>query len=434
MDLFDFPAGPTHTGMAPLAYRMRPENLDQIVGQDHMIGPGAPLRQALEKDKIHSFVLYGPPGTGKTSLAQIIARLTSSRFIPLRAVSAGVSEIRKIAADALEYQKLYRQKTILFVDEIHRFNKSQQDVLLPFVEDGTLTLIGATTENPLYELNNALLSRLKIYVLEALNENAIRTIINRALRDPEKGLALMEIEIAEPAWPVILQEAKGDARIALNMIDALANSYKKEGSPLVINLDLLKNVTGKRYLPYDRQEAYDAISAFIKSIRGSDPDAAIFWLAVMLEGGEDPKYIARRLIVHAAEDIGLADPHALVLAVANAYAVDFTGMPEGRITLAETAIYLSTAPKSNSCITAIDKAIATVREQKRIAVPPHLKDNSHSNTIKTGYKYPHDYGGYIEQEYLPPPVKNKIFYHPGDNKSESQMKLFLDELYPGKQR
>jgi len=432
MDLFDLQMDKKQS--APLAYRMRPRSLDEVRGQEHVIGSNSVLRRSMERDDLHSFVLFGPPGTGKTSIARLIAHMTNSHFEILQAVTGGVNDIKKIAADAAERLKFYQQKTILFVDEIHRFNKSQQDVLLPFVENGTLLLIGATTENPLYELNNALLSRLRLYILEALDEKAMRLIIEDALRDEKRGLGGFDISIDEEATKGIINLVKGDARMALNIIEAVVNSYAEPDRSLHINSMLLEKITGTPMLKYDKtgDYHYDTISAFIKSIRGSDPDAAIFWLAVMLEGGEDPKFIARRLIVHAAEDIGLADPYGLTMAAAAARAVEFVGLPEARIPLAEATIYLATAPKSNSSKTAIDQAIIAVRNSSKIIVPPHLADTSHSKAGMLGkgkgYKYPHDYGGYIKQRYLPEGLEGSFFYQAGNNGYEKKIKDIVNKL------
>lgn len=434
MDLFDFAPNRHNEKMAPLAYRMRPRSLDEVVGQP-IAAPGSLLRRSIEKDDLHSFVLYGPPGAGKTSIARLIADMTSARFEYLKAVTSGVNDIRKIAADAAQDLKFYQRQTVLFVDEIHRFNKAQQDVLLPFVEDGTLVLIGATTENPLYELNTALLSRLKLYIMEALKPEDIELIVNRALKDKERGLGDYDLTLTGDSMDIIVSAAKGDARTALNIVDTLVSSYAEPGTPLEISPELVRKVAGKPLVKYDRtgDYHYDTISAFIKSIRGSDPDAAIYWLAVMLEGGEDPKFIARRLLIHAAEDIGLADPVALSVAMATAYATDFVGMPEARIPLAEATIYLCTAPKSNSSKMAIDQAMATVRKQQRIKVPPHLADASHARAGAllghgVGYKYPHNFGGYVAQNYLPEEIQGSRFYMPSDNGQEQVIKAFLQNL------
>jgi putative ATPase len=435
MDLFAMGNARKKEANAPLAWRMRPENLDEVVGQEHIVSPGSPLRNAIDKDQLHSLVLYGPPGTGKTSIARIIARMTNCHFEYMQAVTAGVSDIRKVAVAAQDCLKFYQQQTILFVDEIHRFNKGQQDVLLPFVEDGTLILVGATTENPLYELNTALLSRMKLYILEALEAPAITQIITVALRDRERGLGNLDISINEESMAIFVQASQGDARMALNILDTINNSYVNPNEHLDITAELVKKVTGKLMVKYDRSGDYhyDTISAFIKSIRGSDPDAALYWMAVMLEGGEDPKYIARRLIVHAAEDIGLADPGALSIATAAASAVQYVGLPEARIPLAEAVIYLCTAPKSNSSKVAIDAALSKVRTGNSIKVPSHLGDTSHSQAGSKlgkgkGYKYPHDFGGYVEQSYLPAELGKVNFYQPGNNGYENTIKEFLQSL------
>ncbi|HWQ76050.1 MAG TPA: replication-associated recombination protein A [Syntrophomonas sp.] len=440
MDLFSLSSEKMQTESAPLAWRMRPEHLDEIYGQDHLLAPGSPLRNAIDRDKLPSFVLYGPPGTGKTTIARTIAKVTKSQFEYMQAVTAGVSDIRKMAADAGDRRKYYQQKTILFVDEIHRFNKSQQDVLLPFVEDGTLTLIGATTENPLHELNSALLSRMKVYMVHPLNRAALIRIVDRVLQDEQKGLGKLEVSFADGSLDLLIQAAQGDARMLLNILDTLSGSYSDPQERLLITPALLEQVCGKLIIKYDRSGDghYDTISAFIKSIRGSDADAALYWMAVMLEGGEDPKYIARRMIVHAAEDIGLADPFALTMANAAADALQYVGLPEARIPMAEAVIYLCTAPKSNSSKTAIDAAIAAVRRKDKITVPAHIGDTSHSKAGALlgkgiGYKYPHDFGGYVEQSYLPPEVGHPVFYQPGKNGYENKIREFIRRL-PGNQR
>lgn len=434
MNLFDFNSGLSNRKHAPLAYRMRPRSLDEVIGQSKVVGPGSPLRRAIERDELHSFILYGPPGTGKTSIAQIISAMTHSYFVQMQAVTAGVGDIRKAAADAEDRLKYYQQRTILFVDEIHRFNKSQQDVLLPFVEEGILILIGATTENPLYEINNALLSRVKLYILEALEAGDIKAIVQQAIADPERGLGQVRVSLAGNSLELLAAASKGDARMALNILESLVDSFQVNNT-LEVTPELIKKVVGQPLLKYDRSGDYhyDTISAFIKSIRGSDPDAAVFWLAVMLEGGEDPRFIARRLIVHAAEDIGMADPRALLIASAAAHSVDYVGLPEARIPLTEATLYLATAPKSNSSVVAIDKAMATVRQLSKITVPPHLGDTSHSKA-KTllgkgqGYKYPHSYGGYVSQSYLPAEVDDIKLYVPSENGYEARISQFLQKL------
>lgn len=435
MDLFSYRESSLKETGAPLAWRMRPANLDQIAGQRHLLGPGAAFRRMLEKDLLHSFVLFGPSGTGKTTIAQVVAGMTRAAFIPIKAISAGVSDIRKIAKDAADRSKYYGQRTVLFVDEIHRFNKSQQDVLLPYVEDGTLTMIGATTENPLYELNSALLSRLKVYILEPLSGDDIRSLVRRAIEDKERGLGNCQLSITGEAMDMLVAYARGDARIALNMLESLADSYRQEGEPLELDEQMMQAFGGKLIIKYDRDGDfhYDAISAFIKSVRGSDPDAALFWLATMLEGGEDPKFIARRLLILAAEDIGLADPQALVLANAAAQTVQFIGMPEARIPLSECTIYLACALKSNSAYEAIDSAMKAVRSSGQHKVPPHLADSSHSKAGPLlgkgiGYQYPHAFGGWVKQQYLPPDLQDSRFYTPGHNPEEARLQKILAYL------
>lgn len=434
MNLFDFNNNKNDKHQ-PLAYRMRPNDISEVVGQKHLLSRGKILRNAIEKDELHPFILYGPPGTGKTTIASLIAKKTNSHYETLLAVTSGVADIKKIASDAKDRLRYYNQKTILFVDEIHRFNKSQQDVLLPFVEDGTLLLIGATTENPLYELNNALLSRLKIYILKPLDEEELKTIILNALNDKEKGLGLYNIKITEESLNIIINYAKGDARLALNLLDTIVSSYLDENNNLEITPNLLNNILDKPIYKYDAtgDYHYDTISAFIKSIRGTDPDAAIFWLAVMLEGGEDPLFIARRLVIHAAEDIGLADPNALLIAVAAFQAVHFVGLPEARIPLAEATLYLATAPKSNSSLTAINNAISLVRKANKVEVPPHIASASHSKAADLlgkgiGYKYPPDFGGYVKQNYWPINIPKEKLYNNSLNGYEKNIALFLEKL------
>ncbi len=440
MNLFDYNASLSNQKHAPLAYRMRPRTLDEVFGQGKVVGLGSPLRLAIERDELHSLVLYGPPGTGKTSIAQIISAMTHSNFVQMQAVTAGVGDIRKAAAEAGDHLKYYQQRTVLFVDEIHRFNKSQQDVLLPFVEDGTLILVGATTENPLYEINNALLSRVKLYILEALEAEDIRAIVEQAVADPQRGLGQLDISFSADSLDLLTAASKGDARMALNILETLVNSFQEKGA-LQVDAELIKRVIGQPILKYDRSGNYhyDTISAFIKSIRGSDADAAVFWLAVMLEGGEDPRFIARRLIIHAAEDIGMADPRALLMASAAAQAVDYVGLPEARIPLTEATIYLATAPKSNSSVEAIDKAMSAVRQLNKITVPAHLADSSHSQAPALlgkgqGYKYPHSYGGYVGQTYLPAEAAGIKLYQPGENGYELKIRQFLQKLPVAKDR
>ncbi|HZK43775.1 MAG TPA: replication-associated recombination protein A [Syntrophomonadaceae bacterium] len=435
MDLFDQDYSVNKTNYQPLAYRMRPRNISEIVGQKHLLIPGKMLRNAIERDELHPFVLYGPPGTGKTTIAQLIAHNTDSHFEALQAVTSGVKDIKKIAIDAKDRLRYYQRKTILFVDEIHRFNKSQQDVLLPFVEDGTLLLIGATTENPLYELNNALLSRMKLYVLKPLEKEDLITIIMNATEDKERGLGKYNIEFDDGSLDLMINHARGDARIVLNLLETLVNSYLEEDNSIKITTNLLASILDKPIYKYDStgDYHYDTISAFIKSIRGSDPDAAVFWLAVMLESGEDPVFIARRLVVHAAEDIGLADPQALNIAMATAHAVEFIGLPEARIPLAEATLYLATAPKSNSSLIAIDNAIQYVRKSPNLQVPAHIGCAVHPQATPLlgkgkGYKYPPDYDRHVQQNYLPAGMEKQQFYIPTTNGHEKNIVELLKRL------
>ncbi|MDR1615903.1 MAG: replication-associated recombination protein A [Syntrophomonadaceae bacterium] len=439
MDLFDYSSNPAREAYAPLAYRMRPDSLEEILGQDHLLGSGAVLRRALEKDQLYSMVFFGPSGTGKTTLAQLIAQKTKSYFQSLPAVTSGAGDIRKVAHEAEQRRKYYQQKTILFVDEIHRFNKSQQDILLPFVENGVLILIGATTENPFYELNHALVSRLQIYILKSLEPDHITRILKNALRDKKRGLGNYDITCPDGPLSLISNYVKGDARMALNILDTLVNSFIEDGR-LELTEALAEKALSYHLVKYDKTGSYhyDTISAFIKSIRGSDPDAALFWLAAMLEGGESPEFIVRRMIVHAAEDIGLADPRALTIATAAAAALDYVGMPEARIPIAEAVLYLASAPKSNSTVAAIDKAIQAVRGSVKPQVPLHLSNAPLSfageKSTGTSYKYPHSYGGYTEQLYLPEECKDLVLYHPSDNGYEKKIRLFLERLPNNKQR
>ncbi|MGI6549364.1 MAG: replication-associated recombination protein A [Syntrophomonadales bacterium] len=418
----------------PLAYRMRPADLSDYVGQEHLVGEQGPLRRIIEEDRLHSFILYGPPGSGKTTLALLLAEKTKSHFEYLKAVTSGVTELRNIARDAQQRWDYYRQKTVVFVDEVHRFNKSQQDVLLPFVESGLFTLVGATTENPLYELNSALLSRMKIYVLNPLTPEEIEELLRRALRDPIRGLGARDVSLSEEALREIIARSKGDARTALNILETACEVRVQKSGGLTLQAQDIRDTAGHFYINYDKKadHHYDTISAFIKSIRGSDPDAALFWLAVMIHGGEDPIFIARRLVIHAAEDIGMADPQALLVAVSAFHATKVIGLPEARIPLAEATIYLATAPKSNSSKVAIDMALDYVRKLPSLQVPAHIADNSHSRSHLLGkgkgYLYPHSFGGYVKQDYLPPDLERPTFYQPTNNGHESRVQEFLEWL------
>ncbi|MFP4660751.1 MAG: replication-associated recombination protein A [Halanaerobiales bacterium] len=417
----------------PLAYRMRPNTIDQVVGQEHIIGEGKLLYRAIKADRIQSLIFYGPPGTGKTSLAQVIARQTESDFIKLNAVISGVKDIRQVIETAKNNLNLHNNKTILFIDEIHRFNKSQQDALLPAVEEGIVIMIGATTENPYFEVNSPLLSRSRIFRLNPLNEDDIVEILKRALRDNEKGLGDYSVNISDGEFETIARLSEGDARTALNALElAVLTTPPDQEGKIEITEKVISESLQKKVLNYDKDgdNHYDTISAFIKSMRGSDPDAALFWLAKMLEAGEDPKFIVRRVIIHAAEDVGLADPMALQVATAAARAVEFVGMPEAQIPLAEAVLYIATAPKSNSVVRGIDAAMDFVRNNNTGTVPMHLRD-AHYKGAKDlghgeGYKYPHSYpGNYVEQQYLPDGFEDLKLYYPGKEGREGRMMDYL---------
>lgn len=400
----------------PLAAKMRPTRLEEIQGQSHILGENKLLSRLIKADMLESIILYGPPGTGKTTLAHVIACTTSANFQQLNATTAGKKDIEAIVKKA----KAQNLPTILFIDEIHRFNKLQQDALLPEVESGTIVLIGATTENPYFEVNKALLSRSRIFELKPLSETEICQLIQRTLADTEKGLGNQCIQMDPEATMLIAALSGGDARFALNTLELAAISTTPDGNGCThITTDTIENCTQRRMITYDKDgdNHYDIISAFIKSMRGSDPDAAVYYLAVLLEAGEDIKFIARRIVIHAAEDVGLADPQALVVASAAATAVQFVGMPEARIILTEAVLYIATAPKSNGCITAIETA-THLAKTKPLQVPSHLQD-AHYKSAKNlgrgvGYKYPHDYPGHmVDQQYLPDTLRNERIYTPG---------------------
>jgi putative ATPase len=411
---------------APLAARMRPRSLDEFVGQAHLVGPGKLLRRAIEADRVGSAILYGPPGSGKTALAHVIAAMTRSRFVALSAVTTNVAELRQIAADAANRLAQSGRRTTLFLDEVHRFNKAQQDVLLPFVEQGILTLIGATTYNPFFYINAALVSRSKILPLRPLDDEAIRTIVRRALADPERGLGARHIELGDEALAHIVTVSDGDARKALNALEiAVLSSPPRPDGTVVVDRQAIEESIQRKAVVYDRDgdQHYDTASAFIKSMRGSDPDAALYWLAKMLEAGEDPRFVARRVVIAAAEDVGNADPRALSVATAAFQAVDFVGMPEAQIPLAQAVVYVATAPKSNASCAAIDKAREAVRQEKTHEVPTHLRDASYAGAKRLGhgegYKYPHSFDGHIvEQEYVP---DGERFYVPSDQGYERRI-------------
>ena len=410
--LFDMT--PTNT-YEPLPVRMRPTKLDHLYGQEKAIGKGTFLRAMVEKDTIPSMLFYGPCGTGKTTLAGIIAKMSNSHFVNLNATNAGIGELRTIIEDARKRVRSLQQRTMLFLDEIHRFNKSQQDVLLPCVEDGTIILIGATTENPFFEVNRPLLSRLRLITLEALTPKAIGQILRRAITDEEVGLGKRRLQVTDEVLEDVGIFVNGDGRMALNILEQAAAMVPDEGT---ISIEVLEKVVGRRIYTYDKKgdSHYDTISAFIKSMRGSDVQATVHYLARMIEAGEDPNFIARRIVICAAEDVGLADPQALILANAAAQAAHMVGFPEARIILSEAACYVALAPKSNSAYMAIDAAIADVRHKDCGQVPDHLKDSHYSGASKLGhgkaYKYAHNYpNGYVKQQYLPTPLVDATYYN-----------------------
>ncbi len=421
-DLFGPDEGATPTApnpAAPLAARMRPRSLDEFVGQEHLIGQGRALRRAIDEDRAPSMILWGPPGAGKTTLAAVIAAASNAHFSPMSAVTAGVADLRRVVAEA-RTRGARGRRTVLFVDEIHRFNKAQQDVILPYVEDGTVTLIGATTENPSFEVNAALLSRARVYVLRALTQDDLRLIVERALHDPARGLGDRVVTLTPAGLERIVVLAGGDARTALNTLELAVAAAPLDGDGAVaVTPDLVSDVVQQRSPRYDKngEAHYDVISAFIKSMRGSDPDAALYYLARMIESGEDPLFIARRMIVLAAEDVGLADPHALPLAVAAQQAVHVVGMPEGCLPLSEAALYLARAPKSNSVIASYGRAHEAVTRTGDLPVPLHLR-NAPTVLMKglgygEGYKYAHEYeGGQVAQQHLPDELKDERFYEP----------------------
>jgi putative ATPase len=429
---------------APLAARMRPRNLNEFIGQEDIVGEGRLLRRAIEADRLSSLIFYGPPGTGKTTLAEIIAKTTQAYFERINAVTAGVADIRKVIGAAKERFDFYGRKTILFVDEIHRFNKGQQDALLPAVEAGTLLLIGATTENPLYEVNAPLVSRSMIFRLKSLTMEQLKIVVRQALDDTERGLADYRVTIDADALDHLVNMANGDARMVLNALELAALTTKPNPTTgeRRLTLTIISDCIQQRPVIYDKggQAHYDTISAFIKSMRGSDPDAAVYYLARMLTAGEDPKFIARRMMIHAAEDVGNADPRALLVAVAAAQAVEMIGLPEAQIIMSQAAIYIATAPKSNASCVAIHQAMADVQELENQTVPAHLRDSSHSGAAKlgdgVGYLYPHDYpAGYVEQQYLPGNLGGKQYYQPTPRGYEASILEYLRQnLTSGQQK
>ncbi len=436
MDLFEYNIEQNMKENAPLAARMRPESLEEFVGQEHIIGKGKLLYRAIKADQLNSVIFYGPPGTGKTTLAKIIAKTTKRVFVQLNATTSGIKEIKDVVSEAKTRNGMTGGKTILFIDEIHRFNKTQQDALLPHVEDGTIVLIGATTENPYFEVNKALVSRSIIFELKQLESKDIEKLIKRAVTDSEKGYGYFDIDLKEDALKFLADMANGDARAALNAVElAVLTTDKNKDGKIVISMDVAQECIQKRALNYEKDgdNHYDTISAFIKSMRGSDPDAALYYLAKMIYAGEDPKFIARRIVICASEDVGNADPHALQVAVSAAEAVNFIGMPESRIILAQAVTYISCAPKSNASYMGIDMALSDVRNIKIKSVPNHLKDAHYSGAKElnhgVGYKYAHDYEGhYVKQQYLPDELAGRRYYEPSDNGVEKKIKESLKRL------
>lgn len=436
MDLFEYMRGRQQEKEAPLASRIRPTTLEEMVGQQHILGKDKLLYRAIKADKLSSIILYGPPGTGKTTLAKVIAHTTSAEFMQINATSAGKKDMEEVIARSKDNQGMYGKKTILFIDEIHRFNKGQQDYLLPFVEDGTVILIGATTENPYFEVNGALLSRSIVFELKTLSPEDIKTLILRAVNDREKGMGAYEAVIEEDALEFLADIANGDARAALTAVELGILTTERSGDGKIhITLETASECIQKRVVKYDKSgdNHYDTISAFIKSMRGSDPDAAVYYLARMLYAGEDIKFICRRIMICAAEDVGNADPMALVLAASAAQAVERVGMPEAQIILSQAVTYVASAPKSNSAVNAINDAMETVKTTMTAPVPVHLQDSHYGSSGKlghgVGYLYAHNYPDhYVKQQYLPDGLTDKTFYVPSENGYEKQIRNYFHNI------
>lgn len=436
MDLFDYMRNDTMKKEAPLASRLRPINLEEVVGQNHIIGKDKLLYRAIKADKLSSILFYGPPGTGKTTLARVIANTTSSIFTQINATASGKKDMEAVVEEAKNNLGMYGKKTILFIDEIHRFNKSQQDYLLPFVEDGTVILIGATTENPYFEVNSALISRSIIFELKPLDKEDIKILLKRAVTDEERGLGAYRVHLDNDAMDFLADVANGDARAALNAIELGVLTTERSGDGLIhIALAVASECIQKRVLKYDKDgdNHYDTISAFIKSMRGSDPDAAVYYLARMLYAGEEVAFIARRIMICASEDVGNADPNAIVVATSAALAVERLGMPEAQIVLAQAAAYVACAPKSNSAVCAIGAAMQAVENEKTASMPAYLMDSHYKSASKLGhgigYKYAHDYKNhYVKQQYLPDELKDRIFYVPSDNGYEQKIKEYFKKI------
>lgn len=435
MDLFDYMRETTKEKESPLASRLRPTTLDEVVGQQHIIGKDKLLYRAIKADKLSSVIFYGPPGTGKTTLAKVIANTTSAEFTQINATVAGKKDMEEVVNKAKELKGMYQKRTILFIDEIHRFNKGQQDYLLPFVEDGTIILIGATTENPYFEVNGALLSRSSVFELRPLSQEEVETLILRAVQDEKKGMGSYHAVIEEDALHFLADLAGGDARSALNAVElGILTTPRSEDGMIHITLDVASECIQKRVVRYDKtgDNHYDTISAFIKSMRGSDPDAAVYYLAKMLYAGEDIKFIARRIMICASEDVGNADPMALNVAVSAAQAVERIGMPEAQIILSQAVLYVATAPKSNSACNAVFAAMDNVKKYKT-TVPVHLQDAHYKGSAKLGhgigYKYAHDYPNhYVKQQYLPDEIKDAVFYEASDNGYEQTIKAHMERI------
>ncbi|MDD6637454.1 MAG: replication-associated recombination protein A [Lachnospiraceae bacterium] len=437
MDLFEYMREQNMESESPLASRLRPTTLEEVVGQQHIVGKDKLLYRAIKADKLSSIILYGPPGTGKTTLAKVIANTTSAEFMQINATSSGKKDMEEVVTAAKNNRGMYGRKTILFIDEIHRFNKGQQDYLLPFVEDGTIILIGATTENPYFEVNGALLSRSIIFELKKLSKEDIRTLLLRAVNDKEKGMGSYNAQIDEDALEFLSDVSNGDARAALTAIElGILTTERSEDGVIHITIDVASECIQKRVISYDKtgDNHYDTISAFIKSMRGSDPDAAVYYLARMLYAGEDVKFIARRIMILASEDIGNADPMALVVASATAQAVERVGMPEAQIILAQAVTYMASAPKSNAAVEAISKAMKVVEKTKTPPVPAHLQDAHYGAAEKLGhglgYKYAHSYKNhYVKQQYLPDGLTDEVFYEPSENGYEQTIREYFKKIH-----
>ncbi len=436
MDLFEYMRSSNMEKESPLAARIRPTTLEEVVGQQHIIGKDKLLYRAIKADKLSSIIFYGPPGTGKTTLAKVIANTTSAEFTQINATVAGKKDMEEVVNNAKNTQGMYGKKTILFIDEIHRFNKGQQDYLLPFVEDGTVILIGATTENPYFEVNSALISRSVIFELKPISREDIKILINRAVYDKDKGMGAYDAVIEEDALDFLADLSGGDARHALNAVElGVMTTNRGEDGKIHITLEVAQECIQKRAVRYDKtgDNHYDTISAFIKSMRGSDPDAAVYYLARMLYAGESVTFIARRIMICAAEDVGIADPQALQVAVNASLAVERVGMPEAQIILSEAAMYVACAPKSNACVRAIGEAMSVVEQTGNLPIPPHLQDAHYKGAAKlghgTGYLYAHDYpNNYVNQQYLPYELSGKEFYSPSGNGYEIKVKEHMQRI------